>query len=265
MPDASPRYERAGFGGRPRAGARKTLILGAMGIGVLAPAVPVLVGSVRLVAVLVVLVGAWLLALVRAGLGHRRFPAAFTVDDETAFQAPPAVQFSYFAAGWPLCIGAFAVIITDPEMPRPVGASDWASVAFLAVMAVFVLVYATVVIVAGLTGRPYLRLTPAGVQYANLAFDRFIPWQALCPDSAVTVSRFTVTVHQERPELLRRRRPRSGSPRLTFSVGYVRIRPQFAAAAIRFYLQHPEERPAIGTPDGYARLNAAVRGGRTRA
>ncbi|GAA2380231.1 hypothetical protein [Dactylosporangium salmoneum] len=51
-------------------------------------------------------------------------------------------------------------------------------------------------------------------------------------------------------------RRRHGPDRLT--VGYVQLRPQFAAAAIRCYLQHPEQRPAIGTPDGCARLNAAV-------
>ncbi|WP_344619664.1 hypothetical protein [Dactylosporangium salmoneum] len=69
----------------------------------------------------------------------------------------------------------------------------------------------------------------------------------LCPDSAMMVSRSTVTVQLSQPDLVLRRRPRSGSPRLTF-----------AAAAIRFYLQHPEQRPAIGTPDGYARPEAAV-------
>lgn len=30
------------------------------------------------------------------------------------------------------------------------------------------------------------------------------------------------------------------------------------AAAIRFYLAHPEERPAIGTPEGYRRLIAGM-------
>jgi hypothetical protein len=38
------------------------------------------------------------------------------------------------------------------------------------------------------------------------------------------------------------------------------VHPWFLADAIGWYVQHPQERPGIGTPEGYRRLQAALAG-----
>ncbi|MFF5071386.1 hypothetical protein ACFY2R_09315 [Micromonospora olivasterospora] len=65
-----------------------------------------------------------------------------------------------------------------------------------------------------------------------------------------------------RPELVRRSgltgRGPWPFPGLSVELGWVRMHPWFLADVLRYYVERPEERPGIGTADGYRRLRRTL-------
>ncbi|BCJ46650.1 hypothetical protein GCM10010168_38270 [Actinoplanes ianthinogenes] len=123
--------------------------------------------------------------------------------------------------------------------------------------------YRIVVPLAALGFLAYLRalwhglavtLTQDGVHADKYSGALTFPWTALDPDRPPEVSSHEVRVRYRRPEAARvtHRLVRRGT------VVTEGIRPERAAAALRHYLAHPEERARIGTADGLARLLTAI-------
>ena len=107
-----------------------------------------------------------------------------------------------------------------------------------------------------------IELTPVGVRTSGPLSDRLIPWQALAPGGparpALTADRLPLDV--VRPELIDQRGWESGwgtrhDPRVNLREN---IHPWVLADAIRWYVEHPADRDALGTAGAQDRPFAAV-------
>lgn len=112
-------------------------------------------------------------------------------------------------------------------------------------------------------------LTPAGVRTIGPLFDRLIPWQALAPGGparpALNADRLSLDI--ARPDLVDQRGWEPGSgPRHDPKVSLrENIHPWILADTIRWYVEHPADRDALGTPGAQDRLIAALAGTRRAA
>lgn len=82
-----------------------------------------------------------------------------------------------------------------------------------------------------------------------------VPWEALAPSQPArpNLRSKSLTLSYARPDLVRLRG-------LVWSLRTDTVHSWFIADAIRYYLDHPEHRAAIGTPAEYDRLQQTLRG-----
>ncbi|MBV1853313.1 hypothetical protein [Catellatospora tritici] len=105
-------------------------------------------------------------------------------------------------------------------------------------------------------GLPALELHPDGIRIAGLVLrDVEIPWTLLRPGFPVRgkLSDQTLPLVYEQPLSLPARLRRHRTLQLVFEV-----HPWFLADAVRWYVDHPEDRAAIGTQAEHDRLVAAL-------
>ncbi|GIH03830.1 hypothetical protein Rhe02_18970 [Rhizocola hellebori] len=107
-----------------------------------------------------------------------------------------------------------------------------------------------------------LKLTPDGVTVYTPLLRRTIPWEALAaggpPRPLTTANRLQLIT--TRPELVSQRGwpVMSGTRQVPAIPLQLNVHPWFVADAIRWYAEHPEDRPAIGQPAEHDRLLAAI-------
>jgi hypothetical protein len=111
------------------------------------------------------------------------------------------------------------------------------------------------VVVAALRGRPYVELTPRAVVLRG-AFGRCtVPWEALQSGPPYLGAR-TLPLAVARPDLVVSRGLARGPARVTLA--NAGISRWLLAGAIRYYVDHPDRRAAIGTPAEHDRLLAEL-------
>ncbi|MFE9693334.1 PH domain-containing protein [Micromonospora sp. NPDC005806] len=194
--------------------------------------------------------GAWRrpARLVEAGPGRRRVPAT------------PA--FGWFVAGQVLGGAGFLTsvgfaLFWDPEAPP--------AMRYLvpAVMVLLVGTYLLLVarfVLAFRRGHPRVDLTPAGVEIREPLGRRTVPWEAMAPGTPLRQqSANTLQIRVIRPELVERRGLVLSPPRAPkVALGWLAVHPWFLADVLRFYVDQPAERAALGTPAGDERLRRAL-------
>lgn len=115
---------------------------------------------------------------------------------------------------------------------------------------------------------PLIEVTPDGIGSGGPYRSVFVPWSALATGQPLgaTAEMSTLSLRLARPELVERGGWRwRGRPwdrrRETLVLHEVDAAPEFLAAAIRHYLDHPEHRPFLGTTEEFARLPRSSGGG----
>lgn len=108
----------------------------------------------------------------------------------------------------------------------------------------------------------YVALIPQGVQWKSALHRRLVPWEALAPGGPPAPAPQTerVTLAVTRPEAVTSKGPKFLVGPMVRPVvgGQFDVHPRLMAAAIRWYVDHPEDRPAIGTQEEHERLLAAL-------
>ena len=147
---------------------------------------------------------------------------------------------------WAVADLGFAAVVFA-EGVREVNA-PWAP--WLTLLAAYLL--PLVVCGSGLWHGIGITLTPDGLRADKLTGAIFVPWAALSADQ------FAPTPGDDGHLILRYAHPgqvrKFGFPIDLDRVSFTHTSSDFAAAAIRHYLAHPDRRPAIGTPAGLAAL-----------
>jgi hypothetical protein len=130
------------------------------------------------------------------------------------------------------------------------GPVRYAYAGFMAVLAGLTVILCVPVVGRVLRGRPVLALTPGALVVTDIFGTRRYPWDALRPGLPVWPdSRRTLRLTVDRPDLV----TRTGLP---VTVNWValqaaHVHPGFAADVIRFYVDHPDRRAALGTRAEY--------------
>lgn len=169
------------------------------------------------------------------------------------FVAPPAFfQLAANAATTPPAVGVLLNIVYDDD--------DWGVFTWMLFAATvglaYVMVYSVVMLARG-TGRMSLR--PDGVSVVDGFATYEVPWQAIMTGPLPTVfgvGRLGILW----PELVRSRGlfRRRNPQRIQLQLQSSAVHREFLHDAINHYLNHPEDRPAIGTQAGLAALVAGL-------
>lgn len=171
-------------------------------------------------------------------------PKAFLVHHSVpAFNAPPQPTLLFWAlAYFPIATGMVGNVIRD-----------WSSEPFLPDQLLELAFPALLAVVTVIAWRDTsVQLRPDGVWQRGITGWLVVPWDAVptVPALPPAPTARTVLLKYGRPELV---------PLHGLHVHRQRLRtddidPRFVCAAIRYYLDHPQHRPAIGTQAEYDRV-----------
>jgi hypothetical protein len=226
---------------------------------------PVVVGIWLLVllAVCGVLVSANIRAIGRSASYQR---ATRFVLTDNAFMIPPLVSPGTTVM-MPMMISGFFVAIGTQkwhELNDPERASS--TLEFIGVAVVVLLLTLPTAFLAALAWQgSTVALTPDGVRWRGPLFRRLVPWQALAtggpPHPGPRATKLELVVTQ--PDLVIQRgwAARFGRRRQPALALQVAVHPGFLADAIRWYVEHPADRVAIGTQTEHDRLVAELTAG----
>ncbi|TDB95198.1 hypothetical protein E1091_10345 [Micromonospora fluostatini] len=210
------------------------------------------------------LVLAAVVGVLATGWDLRRRPAALAVAGPTgtaAFRAGPHRSFGWLGT---MQVMFFAIVVTgavdqwtEAGAERPLRYLVQLPLVPFTVLLAAVFVAQVVTVVRGRVG---VDLTPAGVEVREPLGVRTIPWAALAPGAPGAWSGGQMLYLDVRyPDLVTGWGLRWGSRRSPgIGLGHLNVHPEFLAAALRHYVDHPEERAGIGTPVGYDRLRRAL-------
>lgn len=257
---ATPSHSRV-----PRLAIVAALLFGVVRIvltatGVLGPGAGYALGMAQLLLALL----AVLPALLSQGRAWRR-PARLVDVGPGRRRVPAGPGFGWFVAGQALFVTGPTVypafdLFRDPEAPP---GPRYLLPALTALLVVVWLLLVALLAVAAFTGRPRIDLTPVGVEVREAAGRRNIPWDALAAGTPVRQgSGNTLRLRVARPELVERRGlvvSSATAPRVL--LGWLLVHPWYLADVLRFYVDHPEERAALGTPAGDERLRRTLGAG----
>ncbi|MEV8515305.1 hypothetical protein [Dactylosporangium sp. NPDC051484] len=199
---------------------------------------------------LLLLVGAGVAGLVKSMRGSK--PRSFVVQPGE-FVAPP----SYFglannAAAMPAIVGILlSVAYSDDDW----GVYTWMLFA-VTVAFMYFAVYGLVMLIRG-TGRLILR--PDGLTVVDALGTYDVPWEAIMTGPLPTVfgvGRLGILW----PELVRSHGPlrRRNPQRIQLQLQRSAVHREFLHDSVNHYLNHPQERPAIGTREGLDGLLGAL-------
>ncbi|WP_147252548.1 PH domain-containing protein [Micromonospora endolithica] len=204
-----------------------------------------------------------LVASVIAGGGVWRRPAHLTPAGGSRLRAPAGPALGWFVAAEILVLVSLLVPVlaggwfADPEAPEGV---RYALLALdVALVGVTVLLVGTLAL-GGVHGRPHVDLTPSAIEVRDLFGRWTIPWEAVRPGTpARQTSGRVLRLTVDRPELVTRRGLTLGTrTRPTLTLTWLRVHPWFLADALRWFVDQPEQRAGIGTPEGCAELRRAL-------
>jgi hypothetical protein len=185
----------------------------------------------------------------------RRQPSTLLVSaSASSFMAGPSVKRTgpiVIALGW-----LTAVTLPTERIPN----GDQMRVAtFSTSLLIVTAVLMTIMIVAISLRmvRPHLTLNPDGVRTQSLFRHTAMAWDQLDRTGTTSPSRDEKTLHVNRTGHLVAGAP---STSVKIPVSDLHIDPDFLAATIRHYVEHPEHRYAIGTADELRRLQSTLSG-----
>lgn len=191
-------------------------------------------------------------------------PALLVRPGEGRLRAMAGPGFSWFVAGEILLLTGVAVPMVDREPLRgtgaPTGPSRYPLIAVSVGLTVLAAVVIVVLVAAVFNGRPRIDLTPAGIEIRETFGRRTVPWAALAPGTPARQPfprKVVLTV--TRPELVQRRGLVRGSAAApVLDLAWLNVQPWFLADVLRWYVDHPQERAALGTEAGNERLCQAL-------
>ncbi|MBB5869500.1 hypothetical protein F4553_002879 [Allocatelliglobosispora scoriae] len=168
-----------------------------------------------------------------------------TVDDEPAFVVPAVVH------RWSLTLFAVPISFSfQLGMQLNVVAAGKDDVLNLVTIGIWSMLIVPMLgcYALGLRrGSQRLVLTPTGVRIPTAFGFRFAAWGELAPGGPLHPS-------SDRDPILLRFHSRPLVLRFFSSL----VRPDFVADLLRFYVEHPAQRPVIGTADEYARIQVTA-------
>jgi hypothetical protein len=212
----------------------------------------------RLVPMLLALAALSAFAVSSRGFVRSSEPPRFVVREGVAFVVPASRAFAYFVVGEVLMLGLLAGMAIF-QWSNPAGGNagfaviDYAFTGGLSVLAVALGGLVAPMVVIALGGRPRVELTSRAMVLREPMGSRTIPWDALRPGLPAWVGGWqTLTLTVDRPELV----VRSGLTWRSAQVpmAYLRVSPSFLADAIRYYVDHPDRRDAVGLRAEHERL-----------
>ncbi|HZM79337.1 MAG TPA: hypothetical protein VFC19_26700 [Candidatus Limnocylindrales bacterium] len=187
----------------------------------------------------------------------RRRPAAFAVSGG-GFHARLVFPQDVYVMFMLVLLGAnVAILLHTFQDPDPaIHILAWVQLGLVTVMGALSVAFA---VLAWSMGTSAVELTPEGVMARTLWDRRTIPWEALAPGGPPRPGprNGRIRLAFARPELVRRGRfrvPGKGD----WITAQLDVQPWLVADAIRWYVEHPEDRAAIGTEAEHARLLAAL-------
>jgi hypothetical protein len=201
-------------------------------------------------AALALLVGTGAVSLLTAARSQK--PRTFTVRPDE-FTAPPAYfQLAANAAGMPPIVGVLLGIVFDDD--------DWGVFSWMLFAVVLAFAYATVyTLVMLVRGAGRLVLRQDGLTIVDGVATYDVPWEAIMTGPLPTV--FGVgRLGLLWPELVRSRglTRRRNLQRIQLQLQTSAVHREFLHDAVNHYLNHPEDRTTIGTPEGLERLRGAL-------
>lgn len=186
-------------------------------------------------------------------------PALLVRPGEGRLRAMAGPGFSWFVAGEILLLTGVTVPMVDGQLlHRPAASTsyDFLDVGLAVLAAVLIVVLAAAVF----QGRPRIDLTPSGIEVREPLGRRTVPWTALAPGTPARQPfprKVVLTV--TRPELVQRRGLVRGSAAApVLDLAWLNVQPWFLADVLRWYVDHPQERAALGTEAGNERLCQAL-------
>ncbi|MFG2054265.1 hypothetical protein ACGFI9_09545 [Micromonospora sp. NPDC048930] len=193
---------------------------------------------------LILLIATFLAGVLAFSLGllglRRPRPAAFLVKPEVrAFATEPSAFQIFLAVGITFLASQF------------LGTGHLAGVGLFNVLPFLLLVAVALTVAGGWRGIS-VQLRPDGVFQRDFAGSLMVPWEALAParPSRPAVNAATLALTYAQPDLVRRRGILPLGRRLRID----NVHPWFIADTIRHYVDHPQQRAAIGEPAEYQRL-----------
>ncbi|SCF19895.1 hypothetical protein GA0074695_4264 [Micromonospora viridifaciens] len=196
----------------------------------------------RILAYATILTGVLVLSLALLTLRRPR-PAAFLVKPEVrAFVTEPSAVQIYLTVGLMFLASQFLGTGHLDEVFEG-----------LFILLPFLLLVGLGVNVAGGWRDFSVELRPDGVYQRDVTGSLMVPWEALAPGRPFqpAVGAATLALAYAQPELVRRRGILPlGRRRLRID----NVHPWFLADAIRYYVDHPQHRTAIGEPAEHQRL-----------
>ncbi|GAA4570639.1 hypothetical protein GCM10023176_29660 [Micromonospora coerulea] len=180
-----------------------------------------------------------------------RRPARLVLVRPGRLRVPAGSGFGWYVVAQVMILTGSAVPHLDVDPLRDVPAVTLAALAALVI---------AVLVAAVFDGRPRVDLTSHGIEARDPTGRRTIPWAALAAGRPLRQPhghKLVLTVVH--PELVEHRglvRGSATAPLLTLT--WLRVQPWFLADALRWYVDHPAERVALGTPDGDERLRRAL-------
>jgi hypothetical protein len=190
---------------------------------------------------------------------RRSGPPRFDVREGVGFAVPASRSFDYFVVFEVVLCGLLAGEAIRKWSTRPgLGGAfvviHYTLASLMSVVTVPLVGLVISVVVVALRARPRVELTPQAVRVREALGSRTVPWEALRPGLPVPGGWLSVTLTVDRRDLVVRRGLVWGRPRI--EVAFVRVHPWVLADAIRYYVDHPDRRAAIGTHAEHDRLLA---------
>jgi hypothetical protein len=216
----------------------------------------------RFLPVLAILAAGLLLA-VASLRGDMTLPAVFVVREGVGFTVPRYRQYGHHLIGLVLLGSAIVGLsITQWRMPAdhhdsPIVPVLYSSMVVMLVLSGLAVAFTTAHIIVALGERPCIELTPDAVLFRDRWGRLDVPWQALRPGLPMRGANLRVlSLTVDQPELVVRHGLIVGPTRQLKMPQFARVNGAFLADVIRYYVDHPQWRPAIGTHAEYARLLA---------
>ncbi|MEU8078807.1 hypothetical protein AB0B31_25640 [Catellatospora citrea] len=171
--------------------------------------------------------------------------SAFTVCDGAFVTS--SRMWRYMTWGWIFLAGS---LVTGSLLDGPAEGADWVGAVLRTPLVLVVLFY----LFLTLKDLPRLELRPEGVRLVSLR-STTVPWTALRPGTPLRPHRNdrNLALTADRPELL----PRVFRGSSMIDLGWD-VHLWLVADAIRWYVDHPEHRAAIGTMAELDRLRGSV-------